>query len=347
MKVSLAGVFAFVFFGLAHAQSERPLKHYRVGDTIRSDEIITVGPRGMRLPQASWQLVALQQFENRMRPGGGSTATAQVTAGIFAYIDGTRTLAVIYFSASESPLPADNWIGGGPRECGSIPVRFHENFGSHPNRPECHEIRLGRNFLGSGVKGMWGDARQSLSELGVGWSSKQFVSRYSRLIWGDSFEISIWANPRLFSPKGMQVSPETNDDVPQAFIDWSKRQVEQLRLLSERKIKVFTFGDTPKLEETAIAELPPTQVRPSKTDSASVSDPSRFPCTTEACVTHLKQYLNRPQPRALVLAKDRAFSSWQGEDPLANAMDLCRRKADSPESCRFYAVNSEIVWKLQ
>ncbi|MGH8634437.1 MAG: hypothetical protein ACRET7_09935 [Burkholderiales bacterium] len=343
MNILFAGLIAFAILWPAQAFSERPLKHFRVGDTVRSDEIYSIGPRAVQLPQANWHLIAIHRGENRVR---GSTATAAVTTGVFAYIDGTRTLAFISFSASESSLPANKWVVYSG-DCESTPVRFRDSFGGHPNQPECHEVRLLKNFLGSGVKGMWGAARERLSELGVGWSPKQLESRYNRHIWGDSFKFSVWVNPRLFSPRGKLVSSETNDDVPQAFVDWSKTQVEQLRLLSERKIRTFTFGDMPKVEETAIADLPPTQIRPLKTDNAPVSDGSKFPCTTDICTDVLKRYLDRQWPRALVVAKGRAFSFWGGEDPLANAMDLCKRRAESPESCRFYAVNNEIVWKSQ
>jgi hypothetical protein len=344
MRTLLRCLIAMSFFGLAHAQIERPLKSLRAGDELRSADVITVGPRGIQLPQVGWQLIALFRGENRIIAG---TGTADVTGGVFAYIDGTRTLAIIYFSASESTMAADRW-GGGGRECGSIPVRFHTTFGSNPTQPECNEIRLiTASFLSSNVTGLWKDARQRLIELGAGWSSRQLESRYTRLIWGDSFNFSIYVNPRVFLPKGNKVLPEKNDDVPQSFIDWAKRQVEQLRLLSERKIRAFRLEDMPKIEMTSIADLPPSQVRPSKSDDASVSDISRFPCTTEACIGVFKRYLDRPWPRALVVAKGRAFSYWSGEDPLANAMDLCRRRAESPDTCRFYAVNNEIVWTPQ
>lgn len=341
MNIFLRSLIALILLVPGQVLSERPLKQFRVGDALRSDEIISIGPRAVRLPQANWHLIAMHRGENR-----AGQATAEVTTGIFAYLDGTRTLAFIYFSASETSLQTDQWVGYA-RDCGSIPVRFHENFGSNPNQPECHEVYLLRNFLGTGVKGVRRDARQRLSELGVGWSPKQFESRYHRLIWGDSFNVTIWANPKLFSLRGKLVSPESNDDVPQAFVDWSKRQVDQLRLVSERKVRVFTLGDMPKPDETAIADLPPTQVRPPKTDSAPVTDLSKFPCMTDTCMDVFKRYLDRPWPRALVVAKGRAFSFWGGEDPLANAMDLCRRRTESPESCRFYAVNNEIVWKPQ
>src|SRR5262245_46226213 len=191
------------------------------------------------------------------------------------------TLAVIRFSASEDSLPADEWRN--LADCASTPVRYRDRFGNSPRQPECHEVRLSTSFLGKGVKGIFADARQRLSELALGWSPKQYESRYDRHIWGDSFHFSLWANPRLFTPKGKPVATSTNDDVPEAFVEWSKKQVEQLRLLSERKIKVFTLGDLPKPEETAVADLPPTQVRPLKTDNGAVSDVSRFPCKGGTC----------------------------------------------------------------
>lgn len=339
MDKFLRGLMALMLLAPGQALSDRPLEDFQVGDAVHPDESISIGPRAVRLPQGNWQLVAKSRSENRNIYG-----TTKVTTGVFAYIDGTRTLAFIRFSASEDTLPADGWRN--VTDCSpGRPVRFRDGFENNPRQPECHEVRLLANFLGTGAAGHWVDARQRLSELGAGWSPKQFESTYSRFIWGDSFRLDVWANPRLFAPKGNLVAPQTNDDVAQAFVDWSRKQVEQLRPLTERKVSVVTIGDLPKPEETAVADLPPTQVRPSKTDDGPVSDLARFPCKGGTCPDLLKKYLERPLPRALVVAKGRAFSYTGGEDPLAYAMDLCRRQAESPESCRMYAVNNELVWK--
>jgi hypothetical protein len=248
---------AFSLLWPAQALSDRLLKELRVGDELRSDESIAVGPRAIRLPQSSWHLLALRRDENREI---GATGAADVTSGVFAYIDGTRALAVVYFGASETSLVVSRWQAY--EDCGNTPSRFLDRFGSSPNQPECHEVRLVRNFLGSGLRGIWVDAKQRLTEIGVGWSGKQLYSRYSRLPWGETFHLSIYISPRLFAPKGSAIALETNDDIPQAFVDWSKKQIVQLRRLAERKIDTFAFDDLPKPEGTAVADLPSTQARP-------------------------------------------------------------------------------------
>jgi hypothetical protein len=320
------------------ALSDRPLRELQVGDVVSPDESISVGPRAVRLPQGHWRLVALNHGENRTT----SLKVAKVTTGVFARIDGSRTLAVAFFSASEEPVTADVWER--TPGCESAQVRFRDRFGSPLSQPECHEVLVLANFLGSGVKGIWADARQRLSDLGVGWASKQLWSRYHRFIWSESLQFSIYVNPRLFAPKGTRPA-QANDELPQAFLDWSAKQVEQLRLLSERKISVFRLGDLPDPADTAAADLPPTQVRPLKTDDGAVSDVNRFPCKGGTCPDLLKRYLDYPMPKALVVAQGRAFSHWGGEDPLAYAIDNCRRQAQAPETCQMYAVNNELVWK--
>jgi len=79
MNIFFRCLVAISFLGPAHAQSERPLKHFRVGDALRSDEIISIGPRAVRLPQANWHLIAIHQGENR-----AGQARADVTTGVFA-----------------------------------------------------------------------------------------------------------------------------------------------------------------------------------------------------------------------------------------------------------------------
>jgi len=338
MDKFLRGLLALMLLAPGQVLSDRPLRDFQVGDVVRPDETISVGPRAVRLPQGDWRLVALNHGENRTT----SVKVAKVTTGVFARIDGSRTLAVAFFSASEEPVTADVWERS--PECESAQVRFRNRFGSPFSQPECHEVLVLSNFLGSGVKGVWADARQRLGEMGVGWASKQLWSRYHRFIWSESLQFSIYVSPRLFAAKGARPA-QANDELPQAFLDWSGKQVEQLRLLSERKISVFRLGDLPEAADTAAADLPPTQVRPLKTDDGAVSDLSRFPCKGSTCQDVLKRYLDQQMPRALVVAKDRAFSNWGGEDPLAYAMDRCRRQAQSPETCQMYAVNNEIVWK--
>lgn len=339
MKRFVGILVAFSLLGPAQSFAGQSLTRLQVGDDLRLDESISIGSRAIRLPQAGWHLLATRRSENRII---GGTGTTEVTSGVFAYINGTRTLAVVYFSASEATLPNTRWTTY--NDCETTPVRFVDRFGSPPAHPECHEVRLMQNFLGSTVRDIWADARRRLSELGAGWSGKQLYSQYFHFPWGDTFNFAIYVSPRLFSPKGSTAALDSNDDIPQAFVDWSKKQVAQLRLLAKKNIETFLLDDLPKPEETAVANLPATQVRPARTDTGSVADNGKFPCATERCVGVLKRYLDRPWPRALVVAKEGAYAYWSGEDPLAHAMDMCKRQTKLPDTCRFYAVNDEIVW---
>src|SRR5262245_45626510 len=143
MKSLLRSLIALVLLAPGQVLSDRALKDLKVGEPLPTDEAMSVGPRAVRLPQANWQLIALARGEIR----SNYTGSVKTTTGIFAYIEGTRALAFIRFSATEDTLAVDHWRYTGP-DCAGTPVRYRDRFGSAFAQPECHEVRLSVNFLG-------------------------------------------------------------------------------------------------------------------------------------------------------------------------------------------------------
>lgn len=91
--------------------------------------------------------------------------------------------------------------------------------------------------------------------------------------------------------------------------------------------------------------LPPRAMSaPAATAFAALDNVSAIPFVNEAARATYRIFLNKPRPRAFAIAADGAWgAAWQGDDPLARALAICRR--GTRQTCHLYAVDDKVVWR--
>ncbi|MFN7571126.1 MAG: dienelactone hydrolase family protein [Betaproteobacteria bacterium] len=90
---------------------------------------------------------------------------------------------------------------------------------------------------------------------------------------------------------------------------------------------------------------PPPLSPPAASGFATIDDVAAVPYLNERGRAGYAAFLAKPNPRAFALAPTGAWGWGEGgEDPLARALEHCRRNARG-DTCKLYAVDDRIVWE--
>lgn len=109
------------------------------------------------------------------------------------------------------------------------------------------------------------------------------------------------------------------------------RFLDEIGLPSQPSPVFARFGGSPKTE------------RPPKTDFAAITEEPKLPFLSASGKNGYKVFLSKDAPRAFAIGPTGGWG-WAegGDDPVKRALDSCNRK--SPEKCKLYAVDDDVVW---
>lgn len=84
---------------------------------------------------------------------------------------------------------------------------------------------------------------------------------------------------------------------------------------------------------------------PAPSGFADLADEQALPAKSPALIEGYRKFLQSKPPRAFVLNSEGQWGYSSGDDYLSRALSNCQRR--SGESCFFYAVNDDVVWKAK
>lgn len=82
---------------------------------------------------------------------------------------------------------------------------------------------------------------------------------------------------------------------------------------------------------------------PAPSGFAALTDEQALPAKTPAMIEGYRKFLQSKPPRAFVLNAEGQWGYSSGDDYLSRALSNCQRRTG--DSCYFYAVNDDVVWK--
>lgn len=102
------------------------------------------------------------------------------------------------------------------------------------------------------------------------------------------------------------------------------------------------IGMSSKVVNPQFQPLPRTEA-PSKTHFAEIGELEKIPYSTDSMRKAYSLFLEKPFPKAFAISETKNYG-WEygGDDPLANALSRCEKKASS--KCKLYAVDDYVVW---
>jgi dienelactone hydrolase len=83
---------------------------------------------------------------------------------------------------------------------------------------------------------------------------------------------------------------------------------------------------------------------PSPSDYAALDDATALPhiALKHSAVADYAKFLNAPEPRAFAIGPFGTWGFGTGDDALSKALAVCQR--ENGADCKFYAINSKVVW---
>lgn len=113
--------------------------------------------------------------------------------------------------------------------------------------------------------------------------------------------------------------------------------------------KVLAVMQQHNLPTQVLAEwvVAPDLPKPTPTGFAKVNEVDKAPLSTDQARAAYAQWLNQPQPKAFAIDPQSKAYGWAsaGERPYARALANCQKNAKS--TCRFYAVDQDVVWAVE